>query len=283
MEQNTLQLSLFDQRNLAEIQSPDYPGERLVACFNPILAEERRRKRQDLLAATERELEAVSGLIKKRRKPLLAQAIGIKVGRVINRYKMAKHFQLELAEGKFSFQRKQESIAREEALDGIYVLRTSEPQPALPTESVVRSYKTLSDVERAFRCLKGMDLRIRPIYHRLEDHVRAHIFLCLLAYYVEWHLRQAWAPLLFEEEHLAEYRQQRDPVATAKPSPLAQSKKASRQNGDGLPLHSFNTLLQALATRCRVCYGLDPKQDFSFRQISLSTPLQQRALDLIRL
>jgi len=285
VESGWLQLSLFDQQNLAEIHSPDFPGERLVACHNPLLAAERHRKRQQLLAATESELSRISRQVKRRtRTPLSAAEIGLKVGRVLNRYKMAKHFTLQVADGQFRWARNLEAIQREQQLDGLYVIRTSEPEPQLSAPNAVRHYKSLSQVEQAFRCLKGTDLRVRPIHHRTEDHVRAHIFLCLLAYYVEWHMRQALAPLLFADEDLKPTRATRDPVATAKPSAAVKAKKTVRLTAEGLPVHSFDTLLKALATRCRnSCRVKATPSCASFSQLTQPTPLQARAYQLLGL
>ena len=215
-----LQLSLFDQQNLAEITSPDYPGERLIACHNPLLAEQRRRKRQELLAATEKELERIAAEVKRRRRtPLTADQIGVKVGRVLNRYKVGKHFETEMADGVFAWSRREESIQREADLDGLYVIRSSEKKESLSAADTVRSYKSLAQVERVFRCLKGVDLRVRPIFHRTSERVRAHIFLCLLAYYVEWQMRRALAPLLFEDEQLEaeRWRRRRKRRSAARP------------------------------------------------------------------
>ena len=231
-----LQLSLFDKKNLAEIHSPDYPGERLVACYNPLLAEERGRKRDELLAATEKEFERIQAEVARRKRtPLTAAEIGRKAGRVLDRYKMGKHFETTIGEGVFRWERRQADIQREAALDGIYVIRTSEDKADLKAEDAVRSYKSLARVERVFRCMKGADLRVRPIFHRTPDHVRAHIFLCLLAYYVEWRMRQAWAELLFEDEQLEADRQQRDPVAPAQPSAAVKKKKAAAAHRRGCP------------------------------------------------
>ena len=252
VDEKHLQLSLFDERNLAEIRSADFPDERLVACFNPLLAEERRRKRNELLDATEQLLEKIRLQVQRRTKtPLSAAQIGQKVGKVINRHKVGKHFEVSIADGHFSFSRRTEAIEREAELDGLYVIRTSEPQQALSADDTVRSYKNLAQVERAFRTLKGADLRIRPIHHRSEERVRAHIFLCLLAYYVEWHMRQALSPLLFDDETLPIERKRRDPVAPAEPSASARRKKTARETEDGFPIHSFATLMAELGTRCR--------------------------------
>ena len=285
VENEHLQMSLFDAQNLAEITSPDYPGERLIACMNPLLADERRRKRQELLTLTEKELARIAkGVARRTRKPMSKDEIGLKVGKVINHYKMAKHFRLQIEDNFFSWSRNEESIQREAALDGIYVIRTSEPKVSLSAADTVRTYKSLSQVERLFRTLKGIDLRIRPIRHRSEAHVRAHIFLCMLAYYVEWHMRKALAPLLFDDENLDEERKKRDPVAQARPSRSARRKKVKRVTADGLPVHSFETLLGELATRCRnQCRIKSDPSGASFTQLTQRTPLQARVLELLNL
>jgi len=263
----TLGRSLFDEVNLAEIHSPDFPGERLVACYNPLLADERGRRREQLLAATEKELEKLGRQVARRTKRPMPQAdIALKAGRFINRFKMAKHFRLTIRDGTFSWQRDQESIQRETQLDGIYVIRTSEPQQRLDAEDSVRCYKLLTNVEQAFRSLKSQ-LKVRPVHHRIHDRVRAHILICLLAYYVEWHLKQAWAPLLFEEEDLPADRRRRDPVARGETSAKIQRKKATRQNDHQLPVHSFETLIQELGTR--------------FQQLTDMTALQAKAFQLL--
>jgi transposase len=279
-----LQLSLLDQKNLAEITAPDYPGERLMVCHNPLREEERKRKREALLEATEKSLAKIAKEVARRKKkPLTAAEIGLKVGKVLGRYKVGKHFECQIGEGSFAWSRRQDSIEQEAKLDGIYVLRTSEPAERLSTEDTVRSYKSLAEVERAFRCLKGIDLLVRPIRHRTEDRVPAHIFLCLLAYYVEWHLRRAWAPLLFEDEERPEERKRRDPILPAKPSASAQAKKRSHETVDGLPVHSFETLLSELASRAKVTYVLRREDsNLTFRQVPEPTPLQARAYELIR-
>lgn len=287
-----LQLSLFDRHDLAEIRSQDFPGERLVVCFNPLLAQERRRKREELLAATETRLQKIAQEVAARtRKPLRREQIALKVGKVIGRHKMGKHFALTIEDGRFQWRRQEESIAAEQALDGIYVVRTSEPAERISAEDAVRDYKGLSLVERAFRTVKGVELMIRPIHLRIEDHVRAHIFLCLLGYYVEWHLRKALAPLLFDDEDLDVARRQRDPVKPAKPSPSAERKKQTRQTPDGLPVHSFRTLLAEMGTRCRnTCRmkSLKPKSraeaaGATVECITDPTPLQARAMELVEL
>ena len=285
VESGVLQLSLFDQQHLAEITSPTYPGERLIACFNPLLADERRRKREELLAATEQELATLAHAAARRtRTPFDDATLGQKVGRVINHDKMAKHFVVTITGGRLSWTRRPESIQQEAQLDGFYVIRTSVAAEHISAADVVRHYKGLARVERAFRCLKGIDLRVRPIHHRTEDHVRAHIFLCVLAYYVDWHLRQAWAPLLFEDETLETDRQTRDPVAPATPSPAARRKKVERQTTAGLPLHSFDTLLATLATRCaHACRLRSDPAGPPVRQLTPPSPLQARALALLGL
>jgi transposase len=283
VEQKHLQLSLFDQQNLAEITAPAFPGERLIACHNPLLAEERARKRADLLAATEKDLDKIAREVQRRTKtPLAAATIGQKVGRVIARYKVAKHFRLTIGDGVFAYRRDQAAIAAEAALDGIYVLRTSEPATRLSAADTVRTYKGLAQVERLFRTLKGIEVLVRPIRHRDEPRVRAHVFLCLLSAYLEWHLRRAWAPLLFDDDTLAPARATRDPVAPATPTPHAPRKKTTRRTADGLPLHSFATLIAELATRCRNTCRLQGDPDApTFIQITAPTPLQRRAQDLI--
>src|SRR5271166_5611214 len=285
VEKGALQLSLLDAKNLAEIASPDYPGERLVVCHNPLLEEERARKRQALLEATEQSLTKIAKDVARRKKKLLtAAAIGLKVGKVLGRYKVGKHFDVQIGESSFTWNRRQDSIEQEAQLDGIYVLRTSEPVARLSAEDTVRNYKSLAEVERAFRCLKGIELLVRPIRHRTEERVPAHIFLCLLAYYVEWHLRRAWAPLLFEDEERREERQRRDPILPAEPSAAAAAKKRSRQTAEGLPVHSFRTLLAALASRARVTYEIQSGDvKLTCKQTPEPTPLQARAYELIRM
>ncbi len=284
-EGGALQLSLFDEQNLAEFSSPDFPGERLVACFNPLLADERKRKREELLTATEKELSKIAVKAMRRTKtPMPKTEIALAAGKVINKYKMAKHFRLDIEDGSFSFSRKAESIEGESALDGIYVIRTSEPQEKLTAEDAVRTYKGLSRVERLFRTLKGIDIRVRPIRHRGAGRVKAHIFLCMLAYYVEWHMRKALAPLLFADERLDEDRLTRDPVAPADISDHAKRKKARRATDDGLPVHSFDTLLAALGTRCKCRCKIKSRPDApTFEQLTEPTPLQRKAFDLLGL
>jgi len=281
LDGGALQLSLFDEKDLAEITSPDFPGERLMACFNPLLADERKRVRAELLAATEKELGQLSAQVDRRtKKPMPAAEIGQKAGRVLFRHKVAKHFLVEIADGKLSWSRNAESIEREARLDGIYVIRTNAPAERMSAEDTVRNYKRLTEVEQAFRCLKGVDLQVRPIFHREDERVRAHFFLCMLGYYVEWHMRRALAPLLFQDEELPASRDVRAPVAKAEPSPSAKTKKKSRVTREGFPVHSFSTLLADLATQARVTYRIG-EGDATFNQVSRPTPLHQRAFDLL--
>lgn len=280
-----LQLSLFDEQNLAEITSPDFPGERLMACHNPLLAEKRRRKRNELLKASEALLGGIVREVGRRTKtPLSKVEITEKVARKKNKYKVGKHFDMTIDDGDFSFARNEERIRREAELDGIYVIRTSEPAERMSAEDAVRNYKSLALVERAFRCLKGVDLRVRPINHNLEPRVRAHIFLCTLAYYVEWHMRKALAPLLFGDEQLEENRKTRDPVAPAVASDSAKQKKSSRRKSRDLPVHSFSSLLEDLGTLCRHWCRLwaDPDAP-TIRRFTEASPLQRKALQLLGL
>jgi transposase len=283
VEDGLLNRSLFDATNLAEIASPEFPGERLIACHNPLLAEERRRKRDALLQATEEDLKRLAAEVARRtKKPLGKATIGLKAGRIIHRFKMAKHFELTIEDGTSSWRRDEASIRREEQLDGLYVVRTSEPAERLSAGDTVRSYKSLAEVERAFRGVKGLNLRIRPIWHRLENRVRAHALLCFLAYYVQWHLRRAWAPLLFAEEDLPGLRAGRDPVAKAEPSPAVKRKKRTKQTDGGLPIQSFATLLESLGTRCRnTCQVQSDPNGATFTQITEHTPLQKEAFRLL--
>jgi hypothetical protein len=276
-----LQLSLFDERDLAEITSPDYPGERLVVCRNPALAAERARKRGELLAATEAELSRIHGRVRRQRQPLCgAAAIGQAVGAVIARRKMAKHFRCTITDSDFTFAREDAAIAAEARLDGIYVLRTSLPPDRLDAAGAVRAYKRLARVERAFRSLKTIDLEVRPIFHWTEARVRAHVFLCMMAYYLEWHMRQALAPLLFDDhDRAAGLAQRASPVAPAEASPAARRKAAIRRTQTGEPVVSFRSLLRHLAclTRNTVHFG----RDHTTTLFARPTPLQQRAFDLL--
>ena len=280
LHQQHLQLDLFDARNLLEFSSPDYPGERLVACRNLQLARLRAHKREELLCATERNLQKI--LVQVQAGKLRGKdKIGVKVGKVINQYKIAKHLELDIGARSFSFARNARSIANEAALDGLYIIRTSVPATHMDSADCVRHYKSLANVERAFRSFKGIDLKVRPIHHRLERRVRAHLFLCMLAYYVEWHLREAWRELMFAdtEQHA---KASRDPVAPAQRSAAALRKVHTRTLDDGTPAHSFATLLAELSTIVRnTCRS--PGNDTSTFDI-LTTPnaKQRRAFELLQ-
>jgi hypothetical protein len=280
VEAGTLQLGLFDERGLAEITSPAYPGERLVVCRNPLLADERARKRAELLDATSAKLAAIVARVTAGRLTG-ADRIGLAVGKVIERYKVAKHFELDIGDEHLVVTRRDAKIAQEAALDGIYVLRTSVASERLEGQDVVRAYKRLSRVERAFRGFKAVDLQVRPIHHHTEPRVRAHIFLCLLAYYVQWHLERAWAPLLFRDEERPELP---DPVAPAVRSDAALAKAHTQRLPDGTPVHSFGTLLSELATltRNRVV-PVGAPDEAAFEITAIPTPLQARALALLDL
>lgn len=282
VEQGQLQLGLFDERNLVELTSPEYPGERLVACRNPQLAKLRAIKREELLAATEKNLQQIKERVDAGRLKG-ADAIGLRVGKVINQYKVAKHFELSIEDKSFTYARKREAIAAEAALDGIYIIRTSVAAQRLEAADCVRSYKALANVERAFRSLKTVDLKVRPIHHRTADRVRAHILLCMLAYYVEWHMREAWAPLLFSDTDQAA-KATRDPVAPARRSDAALDKVARRALDDGTPVHSFSTLMADLATIVRnTCRppSTGPEAP-TFDVVTTPNAQQRRALELIQ-
>ncbi len=277
-----VQLGLFDERNLFELTHPDFPGERLVACRNPELAALRAHKRHALLAATTKELDKVRGMVARGRLRG-REAIGVRVGKVVNKYRVAKHFRLEIQDDRFAFEIDAARVAAEAALDGLYVIRTSLPAERLDAADTVRAYKRLSDVERAFRALKTIDLKVRPIRHRLEERVRAHIFLCMLAYYVEWHMREAWRPLLFADEDQAA-KLTRDPVAPAKRSAAALRKVHTKVLDDGTPVHSFGTLLKNLSQIVRnVCRqrGAGPDAP-TFELVTTPSPTQQRAYELLK-
>jgi transposase len=276
-----LQLSLFDQQDLAEIQHPAYPAERLIACRNPLLAEERKRKREELLAATEKQLEKIMAATQRKRRPLRGKKeIGLAAGKVLGRYKVGKHFHLTIEDDSFRWERKPANIQREAALDGIYVVRTSVPATALTSEQVVEKYKSLSAVERAFRSMKSVDLKVRPIHHHQADRVKAHVLLCMLAYYVEWHMRRALAPMLFDDEDRNGARALRSSiVAPAQRSASAQNKAATKQTEDGLPVHSFRTLLADLATLTRNQVRMG---EHSFEMLATPTAVQEQALQLLQ-
>jgi transposase len=279
----TLQLGLFDEQNLFEFSHEDYPGERLIACRNPVLGRLRGHKREALLEATHKELEKIQTSVASGRLTGRAK-IGVRVGRVVNKYKVAKHVTLDIEESDFKFSLREEQIAAEAALDGVYVIRTSVAQVKMSAPDTVRSYKALCEVERAFRSMKSIDLKIRPIHHRLAERVRAHIFLCMLAYYVEWHMREAWRELMFADEEL-ELKASRDPVAPAERSEAALQKVATHTLDDGrTPAHSFRTLLESLATIVRnTCRTRAAKPEAPTFQIDTApNRTQQRAFELLR-
>jgi Transposase DDE domain len=271
-----LQLSLFDQQNLAEITSQQYPGERLIVCRNPLVGAERTRRREDLLQATERELAAIAERVNNGTLGGSAQ-IALAVGPALKRYRVKKHFELQITDDSFTWKRKTDQIASEQALDGFYVLRTSVSAETLPTTEVVRSYKQLKEAERAFKTIKGPILEIRPIAHRLEDRVRAHVFLCTLAYYLTWHLKQAWAELLFKDEQPPT---QPDPVAKATRSPEAERKARTKRTSRGEPAHSLRSLLEELKTQTRNTIRVHGSPA-TFDQLTTPTELQTRAHQLI--
>jgi len=283
VETDALQLSLFDQQDLLEISSPEFPGERLVCCHNPVLAEQRARKRQELLAATEKELTPIAAATGRAKRPLRGKdKIALRVGKVINHYKMAKHFTIEITDESFTFTRNTDAIAAEAALDGIYVLRTSLPEHTLATDDVVLRYKGLEDVERFFRTL-NTELDVRPIRHRLADRVRAHMFLRMLSYYLVWHMKQALAPILFvDNDKPAAAAKRVNPIAAAQRSATALAKAARKRTTDNTPVHSFTSLLADLATIC--ANHIQPADDIpAFTMTTTPTPLQQRAFQLLDL
>ena len=284
-EDGKLQLTLFDERNMAVITSPDFPGERLIVCRNPELAAARTRKRNDLLDATQRDLAAIKQRVERKRAPLHgADKIGIAVGAVIGRHKMAKHFQIKIADDRFAFCRNQAEIAAETARDGIYVIRTNLPADAMTDPQVVASYKSLSQVERAFRSIKTVDLEIRPIYHWLEDRVRAHVLLCMLAYHVEWHMHGALAPMLYEDdEKEAVLAERSSPVAKAPRSEKARAKEATHRTVDGLPVHSFQSLIADLGTLCLNTLVTATSPDYQITIATRPTPIQAKAFKLLGL
>ena len=283
LNSGALQLTLFDQRDMASITSPDFPGERLVVCRNPDLAAERSRKREDLLGTTETDLTRIKTAVERKRNPLRGTTeIALAVGAVLNTYKMKKHFDLNITDTAFSFARKTAEIAAEAATDGLYVVRTSLLEQTLGDADTVRSYKSLARVERAFRCIKTVDLNVRPVYHWLEGRVRAHVLLCMLAYYLQWHMRQCLAPMLFDDTNKAEAEALRSSVvAQAQRSKAAVRKQTTGVTPDGLPVHSFRTLLADLATVARntIVTAINPL--YPIIVVIRPTPVQQKAFDLL--
>jgi transposase len=285
LNSGALQLSLFDQRDMASITAPDFPGERLVVCRNPDLAAERTRKREDLLTATERDLTRIKAAVDRKRNPLRGTAaIALAVGAVIDTHKMRKHFDLDITDTAFSFARKTGEIAAEAATDGIYVVRTSLPAETLDDAATVRSYKSLALVERAFRCIKTVDLHVRPVYHWLADRVRAHVLLCMLAYYLEWHMRQRLAPMLFDDtDKQAAEALRASVVAKAQRSPAAVTKQTTGLTEDGLPVHGFRSLLADLATLARNTITTAISPHYPLTVLTRPTPVQQKAFALLGL
>jgi transposase len=281
VKDGSVQLGLFDERNLFSFEHADYPGEQLVACRNPELAKLRAHKRDSLIDATTVELDKVRGMVE-RGKLKGADAIGVRTGKVVNKYKVAKHFELDIKDDSFTYSVNEKSVAEEAALDGIYIVRTSLPKERMSSEEAVRNYKSLANVERAFRSMKTVDLLVRPIHHRTEDRVRAHIFLCMLSYYVQWHMMEAWRPLTFADEN-QDAKATRDPVAPAKRSNKALAKAALKTTEDDEPVHSFRSLLEHLGSIVRNHCTRDLKLDMPPLVIdSTPTPYQQKAIDLLK-
>ena len=280
--QGVIEPSLFDEQDLATVSSPDYPGERLIVCRNPLLAEERMRKRSELLASTEEKLSAIVAATRRAKRPLRGQdQIGVRVGKVLNRFKVGKHFVLDISDKGFSYRRDQGRIAEEAALDGLYVIRTSAPSKAMVSEQAVRAYKDLAKVERAFRSLKTIDLKVRPIYHWLDDRIRGHVFLCMLAYYVEWHMRQKLAPILFDDHERSEAERTRKSIVAAAPRSTAAARKDQRKRtDDDEPVHSLRTLLADLGTLAKNRVHVDDSLD-EFYLLTQPTALQSHALALL--
>ncbi len=283
-EVDSIQLGLFDEKNVVELESADYPEERLIACRNPLVAEKNGKVREDLLQATEKELEKIVKATSREKRALKgADKIGVRVGKVLNKFKVGKLFEIEITEESFSYRRKEEAIAVEKALDGVYIIRTSVAPEKMDSAETVRAYKGLSKVEQAFRCLKTIDLKVRPIYHYLDHRVKGHIFLCLLAYYVEWHMREALAPILFGEEDIEEIKSSdKSELLTDQPSAKTKKKARCKRNIENFPVHSFSTLLKDLGTITHNKIQINLKREtVSFEKITQPTALQQKALDLL--
>jgi DDE family transposase len=280
--QKTITMSLFDERDLAEVTSPDFPGERLFVCYNPLLADERARKRQTLLKMTEEELEKIARAVRRKQKPLRGKKdISLRAGKILNRHKVGKHFRLQIGAASFEYHRKEAKIAEEASLDGIYVLRSNVPREDLNAEQTVAAYKGLAEAEQAFRSFKSVDLKVRPIFHWEPERVKAHVFLCMLSYYVEWHMREKLAELLFDEDDKEGARAARASiVAPAKPSPSCRAKANTKQTPDRMPVHSFRTLLEDLKTLSRDEVYV-PASHHTFIKLHTATRLQQRVFELL--
>jgi transposase len=285
VEQQTIQLSLFDERDLAEVTSAEYPKERLVVCRNPLLADERARKRKALLKAAEKKLDAVVKAVSREKRPLRGKdKIGLRIGRELKSTKMQKHFELTIQEDTFSYRRLEEKIADEAALDGLYVVRTSLPQETLSAKQTVATYKDLSQVEWAFRSMKSVDLKVRPIYHWKDDRIRSHVFLCMLAYYVEWHMRGALAELLFDDHEREAAEETRESIVSPAPrSAAAKLKEQQRRTANGYPVQSFQCLLKDLATQCKNRVRWDSSSDVEFERVTMPTDLQRRVFEFLEL
>lgn len=285
-EVDYIQLGLFDEQNIIEIESNDYPKERLIACRNPLIAEKNAQVREELLLATEKELDKIEQATTREKRALKgADKIGLRVGKVLNKFKVAKLFEIEISDSHFAYRRKSEAIAREKILDGVYIIRTSVESEKMDAATTVRAYKGLSKVEQAFRCLKTIDLKVRPIYHYLDHRVKGHIFLCFLAYYVEWHMRKALATILFEEEDIKQtLSSNREELLRYQPSAIAKQKAGNKRNQENLPVHSFSTLLADLATitHNKIQINLQGER-VTFDKITQPTSLQQKALNLLSL
>ena len=282
-DQGRLQASLFDTKNLAEITAPDYPGERLIVCRNPVLAARRARKREELLSATEKNLQKVVEAVQRPKNPLRGKdKIALRVGKMIDKHHVGKHFDLSFEDDRFTWSRNEEKIREEAALDGLYVIRTSLEKKILEAEKTVGAYKALSQVERAFRSIKTVDLEIRPIYHRLTDRVKSHVFLCMLAYYVEWQMKQKLAPLLFAEEDREGAEEERqDIVSPAVPSEATRKKAGTHRTSEGLSVQTFGGLLENLGTLVKNVMQTGKDEAARFTMLTASTPLQQKALELL--
>jgi transposase len=285
LKEEYLQMSLFDEQNIAEITSPDFPKERLIACFNPLLCDDRRRTREELIAATEAELKKIAREIARRTKsPFTNKEIALKVGSIINKHKVAKHFTVDIENSQLTWEKKQSSIDNEMKLDGIYVIRTSEPSVSMQTEDVVRNYKRLAQVEQAFRTLKSIDLLVRPIRHRNVDRVRAHILICMLSYYVVWHMRKALDEILFVDEELDSERLSRDPVLPAQPSESVQRKKLFKINSSFEKVHSFKTLIKSLGTICKnICRLKANPESPTFTLTTIPDSYQEKILNMLKM
>jgi transposase len=281
-EAGTIPLTLFDKQDLAEVTSEYFPGERLVVCRNPALAEQRAHKRNELLKATEAQLEPIRLATERKSNPLRGEKeIGIRVGKVIGKHKMAKHFELTITETSFAYTRHENRIREEAALDGLYVIRSSVDKQQMDSERVVETYKSLAKVERAFRCIKTVDLSLRPIYHYKEDRIRSHVFICMLAYYVEWQMREKLRSVLFADDDRESATAARESVvASAQRSQSAKNKDATRRNAAGFPVQSFRDILQDLSTLCRNRIRI-AEFDSEFDKLTQATPYQQHVLELL--